>query len=96
MRPWLYNILYRLGIAPWDTGVRPHLVDLLDSGRLKPETGSRVLDLGCGTGSESVHRGSPWNGPGPARRRRHSRAGAGSSTATSAPTRSPGSTAPST
>ncbi|KES02923.1 hypothetical protein BU52_33340 [Streptomyces toyocaensis] len=55
MRPWLYNTLYRLGIAPWDTGVRHHLVDLLESGRLKPEDGNRVLDLGCGTGSESVH-----------------------------------------
>lgn len=55
MRPWLYNTLYRLGIAPWDTGVRPHLVDLLESGRVSPESGPRVLDLGCGTGAESVH-----------------------------------------
>lgn len=64
MRPWLYNTLYRLGIAPWDTGVRPHLTELLDSGRLTPGPGGdrgqdggrgRVLDLGCGTGSEAVH-----------------------------------------
>ncbi|MEU3255508.1 class I SAM-dependent methyltransferase [Streptomyces sp. NPDC006997] len=55
MRPWLYNTLYRLGIAPWDTGVRPHLVDLVESGRIKPEGGGRVLDLGCGTGAESVY-----------------------------------------
>lgn len=55
MRPWLYNTLYRLGIAPWDTGVRPHIVDLVESGRISPGSGVRVLDLGCGTGSESVY-----------------------------------------
>ncbi|HET9381781.1 MAG TPA: class I SAM-dependent methyltransferase [Streptomyces sp.] len=55
MRPWLYNTLYRMGIAPWDNGVRPHLVDLVENGRVKPENGNRVLDLGCGTGSESVY-----------------------------------------
>lgn len=56
MKPWLYNALYRLGIAPWDIGVRPELVNMVETGRIKPEAGRRrVLDLGCGTGAESVY-----------------------------------------
>lgn len=56
MRPWIYSTLYKLNKAPWDTGVpRPHLVELVDVGRIKPDAGLSVLDLGCGTGNESVY-----------------------------------------
>ena len=54
MRAWLYDTLYRFGIAPWDFGVRPHLVDLVESERLKVADGQTVLDLGCGTGAEAI------------------------------------------
>lgn len=55
MRPWIYSVLYRLNKAPWDNGVRSLLVDLVESGRIKPEADLSVLDLGCGTGSESMY-----------------------------------------
>jgi SAM-dependent methyltransferase len=55
MRPWLYSTLYRLGVAPWDSQLRPELVELVDDGRIPlPRSGSAV-DLGCGTGREAVY-----------------------------------------
>lgn len=55
LRPGFYNILYRLGLAPWDKAVRPELVELIGEGRLSPERQRSVLDLGCGTGAEVVY-----------------------------------------
>ena len=50
----LYQIAYRLGFKPWDTGVSPpELIDLVDGERALP-TG-RALDLGCGTGTNAVY-----------------------------------------
>jgi len=47
-----YDLVYRLGRAPWDIGPRAELVNLVDSGRLTP---CRVVDLGCGAGANSVY-----------------------------------------
>jgi SAM-dependent methyltransferase len=47
----VYNFGYRLGRMPWELGPRPELVDLVHSGRLTP---GRAVDLGCGTGANSV------------------------------------------
>lgn len=50
-----YNALYRRG-APWEGTPRSELVDLLASGRLRPGVtpGPRALDVGCGSGSDSL------------------------------------------
>jgi SAM-dependent methyltransferase len=50
---WLYDLIYRFG-APWELGVRPELRELVESGRLRPEAGDRAVDLGCGTGANTV------------------------------------------
>jgi SAM-dependent methyltransferase len=55
LRPWFYNLLYRLHAAPWDKQVRQVLVELVESGRLDPASLPTVLDLGCGTGAESAY-----------------------------------------
>ncbi|MFF5173719.1 class I SAM-dependent methyltransferase [Micromonospora sp. NPDC000089] len=55
LRPWFYNTLYRLNLAPWDKEVRPQLTELVESGRLNPGELPRALDLGCGTGAEAVY-----------------------------------------
>lgn len=54
MRPWVYGMLYRLRIAPWDQGVRGELVDAVKSGRLEPVEAPSAVDLGCGTGACAV------------------------------------------
>lgn len=52
-RPF-YDAMYRRG-APWESGPRPELVDLVESGRITPgSTGPRALDIGCGTGADSI------------------------------------------
>ena len=52
-RPF-YDWMYRRG-APWETGPRDALVDLLGSGRIGVEAlGSRAIDLGCGSGANSI------------------------------------------
>ncbi len=49
----LYDLIYRFG-APWEVGPREELVELVRSGRLAPERLPRAIDLGCGTGANSV------------------------------------------
>lgn len=46
----LYDLLYRVG-APWETGPRTELVELVTSGRLPP---GRAIDLGCGSGANAL------------------------------------------
>jgi 2-polyprenyl-3-methyl-5-hydroxy-6-metoxy-1,4-benzoquinol methylase len=46
-----YEILYGRWRAPWDIGPRRELVELVESGRLKP---CRAIDLGSGTASNCV------------------------------------------
>lgn len=50
-----YDALYRRG-APWEGAPRAEVVDLLGSGRLAPGllTGRRALDVGCGSGDDSL------------------------------------------
>lgn len=55
LRPWFYNTLYRLNMAPWDKEVRPILQELVESGRLTPDEFPSAVDLGCGTGAEAVY-----------------------------------------
>jgi len=50
---WMYDLLYRRG-APWEGGPRSELVALVESGRLDPRTHPRAIDLGCGSGANSV------------------------------------------
>lgn len=47
----LYNLGYRLLRMPWEIGPRTELVDLVESGRLRP---GRAIDLGCGTGANAI------------------------------------------
>jgi SAM-dependent methyltransferase len=49
---WFYDILYRYFRAPWDVGPRSELVDLVESGRIKP---GRAIDLGSGTASNVIY-----------------------------------------
>ena len=52
-RPF-YNWMYRRG-APWESGPRPELVELVESGRVTPVTvGRRAVDIGCGSGADTV------------------------------------------
>ena len=46
-----YEILYGRFRAPWDIGPRQELVELVESGRLKP---GRAIDLGSGTASNCI------------------------------------------
>lgn len=46
-----YNVGYRLARMPWETGPREELVELVESGRLRP---GRAVDLGCGTGANAM------------------------------------------
>jgi len=49
----MYDLLYRFG-APWEGGPRSELVGLVESGRLNPSSMPRAIDLGCGSGANSV------------------------------------------
>ena len=53
MGPWAYDVMYRRG-APWEIGARSELVELVDSGVLSPTALPRAIDLGCGTGANTV------------------------------------------
>ena len=46
-----YNITYHRFRAPWDIGPRQELVELVESGRIKP---CRAIDLGSGTASNCI------------------------------------------
>jgi SAM-dependent methyltransferase len=48
---WFYEVVYGRLRAPWDVGPRPELVELVESGRLKP---CRAIDLGSGTASNCI------------------------------------------
>ena len=50
----LYEIAYRVGFKPWDTGVPPTELVALVEGQdgLRP---GRAVDLGCGTGTNVVY-----------------------------------------
>jgi len=50
---WFYDLIYRFG-APWELGVRTELKDLVEGGRLAPDPGDTAIDLGCGTGANTV------------------------------------------
>ena len=47
----LYDVIYRFFRAPWDIGARPELVNLVESGKIKP---GRAIDLGSGTASNVI------------------------------------------
>lgn len=49
---WFYEITYSRFRAPWDVGARKELVELVESGRLKP---CRAIDLGSGTASNCIY-----------------------------------------
>ena len=50
----LYELAYRVGLTPWDTGVPPaELVALVEGEERLPP--GRALDLGCGTGSNVLY-----------------------------------------
>src|SRR5512146_2875944 len=47
-----YEFMYRFRQPPWDTGVTPpEVVSFVEGGKVKP---GRALDLGCGTGTNSL------------------------------------------
>ena len=50
-----YDWMYRHG-APWESGPRPALVELCDSGRITAESlaPGLAVDLGCGSGADSI------------------------------------------
>lgn len=48
---WFYELVYRRFRAPWDTGPRKHLVQLVESGGVGP---CRAVDLGSGTASNCI------------------------------------------
>lgn len=41
-----YDLWYRFGRPPWVIGPREELVQLVQSGRIRP---CKAIDLGCGT-----------------------------------------------
>ena len=50
IRRAVFDLRYRLGLAPWDTGISPpELLTLLND-----LPAGRALDLGCGTGTNAV------------------------------------------
>lgn len=51
-----YDWMYRRG-APWESGPRSALVELCESGRVNVDAlrPGRAIDLGCGTGADSIY-----------------------------------------
>jgi SAM-dependent methyltransferase len=50
----IYRLMYRIGFTPWDTGVVPEELSALIEGADALPAG-RALDVGCGTGTQSVY-----------------------------------------
>lgn len=49
----IWDLMYALGVAPWDTGITPpELIRVVEDGTLIPP--ARALDVGCGTGTNVV------------------------------------------
>jgi SAM-dependent methyltransferase len=50
-----YNLMYRFR-APWESGPRAELVELVTTGRLTPDglAPGRAVDLGCGSGANAI------------------------------------------
>lgn len=48
---WFYELVYGRFRAPWDIGARKELVELVETGRIKP---GKAIDLGSGTASNVV------------------------------------------
>jgi SAM-dependent methyltransferase len=48
-----YNAIYRVG-APWGRAPRPELVRMVEDGTLSPNRLPNAIDLGCGTGEDSL------------------------------------------
>jgi SAM-dependent methyltransferase len=50
-----YNLMYRFR-APWESGPRDELVELVTAGRLTPDglAPGRAVDLGCGSGANAI------------------------------------------
>jgi SAM-dependent methyltransferase len=49
-----YRVMYRVGFTPWDTERVPSALRALVEGPDAPPAG-RALDIGCGTGTQSVY-----------------------------------------
>lgn len=53
LQKWYYDLTYRLSQPRWDTRITPpELIALVESGGVH---GTRALDLGCGTGTNSIY-----------------------------------------
>jgi SAM-dependent methyltransferase len=50
----IYRLMYRIGFAPWDTGEVPAELTAVVEGGGSLAAG-RALDIGCGTGTQSVY-----------------------------------------
>lgn len=49
-----YRLMYKVGFTPWDTGAVPKELQALVEGA-EALTPGRALDIGCGTGTQSVY-----------------------------------------
>lgn len=51
---WAFTVMYLRGMTPWDTGISPpELVEAVEGPNALPP--GRALDLGCGTGTNSLY-----------------------------------------